>query len=232
VKRFPRLSPKQRLRRFWEEDRGLSVLLGFILVIAFVIAPLAESRAGGGTALRACVTILFAYGAYVLSERRAARTAILLVAAVPIILAWLEQFHPGITSSAAAAAAACLFGLLLCGLVIQRVFREGPITIHRVVGSIVVYLLLGIAFGEAARFIAILDPGAYTSGTFSRIDRPELYYFSLVTLTTVGYGDITALHPAARSVAVLEALTGQLFPAILIARLVSQELMSRESRKG
>jgi len=231
VKRFARLSPKERVQRFWEEDRGLSILLVIIAVISFVVAPLAESRRGGGTVLRACVTLMFAYGAFVLSSRRRARLVIALLTAVPIGLAWLEEFHPGPSWSAAAAAASCLFTLMLATLIIRRVFREGPITIHRVVGSIVVYMMLGIAFGEAARFIAILDPQAYSSANFAHIDRPELYYFSLVTLTTVGYGDITPLHPMARSLAVVEALTGQLFPAILIARLVSQELMSRPSRK-
>jgi len=229
MKRFPRLSPKERVQAFWEEDRGLSVLLAFTAVISFVVAPLAESSRGGGTILRACVTLLFAYGAFVLSTRRRARLVIALLTAVPISLAWLEAFHPGPSWSAAAAAAACLFALMLSTLIIRRVFRAGPINIHRVVGSIVVYMMLGIAFGEAARFIAILDPQAYSSANFARIDRPELYYFSLVTLTTVGYGDITPLHPMARSLAVVEALTGQLFPAILIARLVSQELMSRPS---
>ena len=57
--------------------------------------------------------------------------------------------------------------------------------------------------------------------------RLELLYFSFVTLTTVGYGDITPLLPAARSLAISEALVGQLFPAVLIGRLVSMELLSR-----
>lgn len=232
MKRFPRLSPKARLHRFWEEDRGLSVLLGFILVISFIVAPIAEQRHGGGTVLRVFVSTMFAYGAWVLSPHRRVRVGIVLLTAIPILLGWLEQFRPGPKYGALAALSSGLFTLSLAWFVMRRVFKDGPITVHRVVGSIVVYLLIGIAFGEAARFTALLDPGAYTSGTFERIERPELYYFSLVTLTTTGYGDITPLHPMARSLAVLEALTGQLFPAILIARLVSQELMSRESRKS
>jgi voltage-gated potassium channel Kch len=58
----------------------------------------------------------------------------------------------------------------------------------------------------------------------------RLVYFSFVTLTTVGYGDMLAVHPAARSLAMLEALTGQLFPAVLIARLVSMEVVHREGK--
>jgi len=224
---MPRLGVKQRLHRFWEEDRGLSVLLGFIVIVIFVIAPVAERRHGGGTLLRICVSLVFASGAFVLSRSRRSRLGIAALAALPVLLGWMDHFHPGRGWAVAATAAAFLFVTVLGTFVIRRVFKEGPITIHRVVGSIVVYLLLGIAFGEAARFIAILDPEAYASGNLPRVERPELYYFSFVTLTTVGYGDVTPVHPMARSLAVLEALTGQLFLSILIARLVSQELMSR-----
>jgi len=56
------------------------------------------------------------------------------------------------------------------------------------------------------------------------------YYFSIVTLTTLGYGDITAIHPVARSVVMIEALLGQLYPAILIARLVTLEMEARKNR--
>jgi voltage-gated potassium channel Kch len=60
----------------------------------------------------------------------------------------------------------------------------------------------------------------------------SLLYYSFVTLTTVGYGDVTPVAPAARSLAVAEALVGQLFPAVLIARLVSMELASKQGSKG
>ena len=56
-----------------------------------------------------------------------------------------------------------------------------------------------------------------------------MIYFSVMTLTTVGYGDITPIHPMARALAMLEAVIGQLFPVILIARLVAMELQFRNS---
>jgi voltage-gated potassium channel Kch len=73
-----------------------------------------------------------------------------------------------------------------------------------------------------------MDSGAFRLGE-GRDPRLELTYYSFVTLTTVGYGDITPLIPAARSLAIAEALIGQLFPAILIARLVSMEIAARAS---
>jgi uncharacterized membrane protein len=75
-----------------------------------------------------------------------------------------------------------------------------------------------------------VDPGAFNFPAVSDEGTlmSKLVYFSFTTLTTVGYGDVTAVNTAARSLALLEALTGQLFPAILIARLVSLEVSHRQ----
>jgi voltage-gated potassium channel Kch len=119
---------------------------------------------------------------------------------------------------------------VLALLVVVQVFREGPITMHRVLGAVGVYLLLGLAWSFAYHLIDVVNPDAFaiSGGATARIlSGNEFLYFSFITLTTVGFGDITALDPAARSIVMLEALTGQLFPAILIARLVSMELVSR-----
>jgi hypothetical protein len=80
-----------------------------------------------------------------------------------------------------------------------------------------------------------LAPGAFSMpGDWSRAAASSgeaFYYFSIVTLTTVGFGDITAVHPLVRSLVMLEALIGQLYPAILLARLVTLELETRRGGK-
>ncbi len=84
--------------------------------------------------------------------------------------------------------------------------------------------------------IALQDPSAFTFATilvpneFHKL-QSKLFYFSFITLTSVGYGDIMPVNPASQTVAILEALIGQLFPAILLARLVSLEIENRQSRK-
>ena len=70
-------------------------------------------------------------------------------------------------------------------------------------------------------------PNAFTEGAGRREGSADWVYFSFVTLTTVGYGDITPVARAARSLAMLEALVGQLYPAIIIARLVSLQSENR-----
>ena len=120
---------------------------------------------------------------------------------------------------------------ILAVLVLIRVFRAGPITGHRIQGAIAVYLLLGLIWVSAYNLIHQTIPGAFRfpEGELSPLRfKHGLMYFSFVTLTTVGYGDITPAHPLARSLAMAEALVGQLYPAILIGRLVSMELTSRQ----
>lgn len=69
--------------------------------------------------------------------------------------------------------------------------------------------------------LALVADGAFSSGGPAEAERGRFIYFSFVTLTTVGYGDVTPVHPVARSLAVAEARAGQLYPAIRLARLVS-----------
>jgi len=88
------------------------------------------------------------------------------------------------------------------------------------------YLLIGLRFVQVSRLIAQRVPGAFlVRGTPADYDAvvPLLRYYSFVTLTSLGFGDITPVHPVARSMTVLEALIGVLYPAVLIARLVSLE---------
>ena len=100
-------------------------------------------------------------------------------------------------------------------------------------GSIVVYLLLGLIWAEAYTLAANLNPASFAAAL------PEepialiahLTYFSFVTLTTVGYGDILPASLVTRALANFEGLLGTLFPAILIARLVSMEITARETTK-
>ncbi len=115
--------------------------------------------------------------------------------------------------------------LLMAGVITVKVFQEGPITFYRIQGAVAVYLLLGVAWAKVYALVETLRPGAFHLGaaTGGHLGA-KLIYYSFITLTSVGYGDITAVHPFARSLSTMEALVGQLFPVILIARLVAMEL--------
>jgi len=123
---------------------------------------------------------------------------------------------------------ACL--LILVFMTIRQTVRPGPVTLYRVAGGIAGYLLIGFTWAYAYQLVVDCIPGAihFIAGVSPNpVRQPtHLMYFSFVTLTTVGYGDVFPVHPAARSLAVAEALTGQLYVAILIASLVGMALQN------
>jgi Ion channel len=114
--------------------------------------------------------------------------------------------------------------------VARAVFGPGRITYHRVVGAVLLYMIMGLVFVALYGFIVLTIPDAFTNLATLKGDfvvAGNLIYFSFVTLTTTGYGDIAPLHPYARSLANIEAIIGQIYPATLLARLVTLELENR-----
>lgn len=112
-----------------------------------------------------------------------------------------------------------IFFAFLLVLILIRVFRGGVFTMERLEGSIAGFLLTANFF--TALFVTaslVIGPGAFS---IPDVDMESLNHFSLITITTVGYGDIAPVHTVVRSLSNLEAVIGQLYPAVLIARLIS-----------
>ena len=129
-------------------------------------------------------------------------------------------------------AAWLIAGLALSVVVARAVFGPGRVTYHRIVGAVLLYLIIGLVFVALFGFVALSVPNAFINletlkGDFAIAG--NLIYFSFVTLTTTGYGDIAPLHPYARSLANIEAIIGQIYPATLLARLVTLELAHERS---
>lgn len=115
-------------------------------------------------------------------------------------------------------------------IVATAVFAPGPVSSHRVLGSIVLYLDIGLCFSTGYRLVLDFAPDAL-AGLPAGVSEPHMFsalvYFSFVTLTSTGFGDIVAIHPFARSLVILQGTIGQLYPATLLARLVTQHLETR-----
>ena len=111
-------------------------------------------------------------------------------------------------------------------IVTQAVFRPGRITYHRIIGAILLYLLIAVAFAALFLLVGLTDHGAIKGITFEddQSVAAALFYMSFVTLTSTGYGDIIPIHPFARSLCNIESVIGQLYPATLLARLVTLEM--------
>ena len=223
-------------RDLWVQDEGLTVLLGALLLMIFIVNPLAAAGVFRGYAalvhdLWLALTLLS--GALAIGWRRKAAQVVVLSAILLFALRTLGFVGGAGTLGLVVDAGLTLFLLSTLGLmVVMQIFREGPITRQRVQGSIVIYLLLGLIWAEAYMLAAHLDSDAFTVilGEGQNALSARLTYFSFVTLTTVGYGDILPTNLVTRTLANMEGLVGQLFPAILIARLVSMEIAARETK--
>jgi Ion channel len=143
-----------------------------------------------------------------------------------IVMRHMGHPRPGLYLDAAAWSTVAV---TLAYVIARAVFAPGRITYHRVNGAVLLYLTIGQIFVGLYGVIDLLAPHAFSG--LNVADRPklvsDLIYFSFVTLTTVGYGDIVPVHPLARSLSNLEAIIGQLYPATLLARLVTLELEGR-----
>jgi hypothetical protein len=225
-----------RFLGFWTEERSLTFMLLLLAIHFFVVTPATFL----GHAFNVIGSLLFSLallvGLLALVKKRIIRwLATLLVAgAVLFRIAALFSEAPWLIIVNTLFTILALSALVL--VVFLQVSREGPVTAHRIRGAIALYLLIAMLFAFLYGIIEILAPGAFNMPAgLSRavVSRAEtFYYFSIVTLTTVGFGDITAVHPFVRSLVMLEALIGQLYPAVLLARLVSLEIETRKSRTG
>jgi Ion channel len=217
----------QALLRFWITDRGLSVFLALLIVVVFVLPVLVPVGLFGKFIADLLFSLLLVAGVAAVSERRWAFVTVSAVAAAALFVRWTNWLLPAVPAANLAEWHA-LSRLVSFGLfslvVLAQVFRRGPITVHRIQGAVAVYLLLGLAWAGAYDLLALHRPDAFAGAVGAQDTHQRWLYYSFVTLTTMGYGDITPVHPVARSLAVLEALVGQLYPAILLARLVSLEV--------
>ena len=224
-----------RWAQFWLGDEGLSAFL-FLLFLALFLGPFIDSRLVRMlTSL--FLSLLMVAGVANMSPRRGVRFGAGLVAFGAIILRWMTHILPGPAILLASSCASLIFMALLTLGILYKVFSDDkPVTSHRVRGAIAAYLLFGITWSilygilDQTLLNAFNVPAA--AGLYGPDRQEQLIYFSFVTLATLGYGDITPVHGVSRMFAIMEALIGQLYPATLLARLVSLEVSHRNGARG
>jgi hypothetical protein len=218
---------------FLSEEHSLTILLVLLIVNLFVLFPMTHGERLINVISNMTFSLLLLAGILTMASHSSLRT----IFAVFVFLAVVTRFVRVVFYIPGLLGWDFLFSLLsVVGLLIvtfRIINQDGPVTAHRIRGAIAAYLLFAVLFANSYAFVNYLIPGAFNipQSQFRAEQMEAFYYFSVVTLTTVGFGDITAIDPIARSLVMLEALIGQLYPAILIARLVTLEIETRRSGK-
>jgi Ion channel len=208
-----------RFRRF------STVQLLIALAVLLIAAPFVEELEGGHLILSVLFSLVLVAAVFAVANRKRS-LAIALVLAIPAItLRWINQLRPDLVHPAAFLVGAIFLLAFVIGHLLHFILRAPVVTMEVLCGSIAAYLMLGLMWTVAYWLVDQLTPGGAFSFNTNRgaqsMNGFTGFYFSFITLSTVGYGDITPVSQAARWLAALEAMTGLLYVAVLIARLVS-----------
>ncbi|HZZ23796.1 MAG TPA: ion channel [Roseiarcus sp.] len=205
------------------QDPGLTALMLAQLILIFVAEPLAfegfEPPLIAIGIIVAGLILLLALG----SDQHGALIVVGVAGFVRLVTAAADLLW-GARVEAAEGISAVLGLLAMMWAVFEIVFGPGRITAHRVRGAVALYLAIAIIFAWLYRLLTAVVPTAFSGLKFVAGQHGALspfLYYSLTSLTTLGLGDITPVNAFARSLTGLEALLGQLFPAVILARVLT-----------
>ncbi len=199
------------------------------LLLLFFFYPFVQRSPAADIILDIVFLVILLSSIYAISERKKFFFIALLLAVAGFGPTILNYFFATLTLRLVSVSAYGLFFILMAIEILSTIMKAKKVTTETIYASICVYLLLGIIWTMLYSAIEITEPGSFLSGG-AVIDvhedhaRRNLYddfsYYTFVTLTTLGYGDITPVSPIARALSSLEAVIGQLYIAVLIAGLV------------
>jgi hypothetical protein len=208
--------------------RAFTPLL-LILILVIALNPVLLALPGGAPVFDLVMLGVVGSAVYAVSGSRR-ELAIGLVLGIPAALGRIWVMRPGAPDLVPWSLALLLAFLVYVAVrIFREVFRPGPVTRHTVRGGISLYLLIGLIWAVGFAILESLSPGAFRHEEL--VGREAVIqvfvYYSLVTLSTLGYGDVVPILPVARSLAAIEAIVGQLYIAVFVATLVAR-LLTRE----
>jgi len=213
-------------RRYWGTGAAYHVLLALVLV-QMALHPVGSGR---GLLSRLTLAAVFIGCIWaVASQRRLLVVALLL--GVPALASAFIPDDSAITASLVLGMAMMGF---ICVVFLSRILKHPVVTSGTVSASLVVYLLLGIIWYRAYQLVEQILPGSFygVAASDGVATGGELFYYSFVTLTTLGYGDMGPVSDYARSLAITEAVVGQLYLVVLVASLVGMYITDRGQSTG
>src|SRR6267154_6185262 len=213
------LQPGRRFHRF------STVELLIALALLFFFFPFVEEIKGGDIIVSILLSLVLLSAVLAVANRRRTLIIALLLAVPAVAGRWINHFQPHLVPPAIFLVAGLALVAFVVVNLLRFVLRAPSVNLEVLCASISAYLMLGLIWTIAYWLVAQVTPAAFAfntnTGTKETMEGFNAFYFSFITLSTVGYGDITPVSKVARMLAATEAMTGLFYVAVLIARLVA-----------
>jgi hypothetical protein len=228
---FMPVKTRDLMRRSWQSQGNLSLFLLLLLLTAFVLPAVGFEKNSLPLYDRVAATVVAVVGTAIAWGNRKLFLLTSFVVFVAIAFRWATWWWPTHTVRLWSASTGLAAMIMITVVLLWQVLRSGPVTGMRVQGAISAYLCLGFAWAHAYYIAELVDPGAFnTAGTDVTVAIHWINY-SFGMLTTIGYAGIVPIDSVAHTLCSAEAVTGQLYLAVLVARLVSMHVSAEEQSK-
>jgi len=204
------------------------------LVLLFALSPFIEEMPNGKLLEALLLTVVLGTAVVAIGGRRRTLIQAIILVSPVVIARWLHHFNQRDGTFSFHIAAFLVFLLFVIFHFLRFILRSPRVNSEVLCAAVATYLLLGLLWGCAYVLVARLVPGAFSGVAASSqpLHGFDAIYFSLITLSTVGYGDIAPVAGVARMLAMMEAVTGTMYMAVLVARLVSVYSATPDSPDG
>jgi len=205
-----------------------------VLLVLIILSPSASADRAVWV-LELLFDLVLLAGVYSVGAGRH-RWSFLTLTVVTLAVRWGQHLYGIPSLDVGALLITAVWLLYAVWIIIAHLFQRRDVTVDTILGAVVTYLLVAVAFTMIFQVIEIWHPGSFLGLPEHALDKqPDLassmMYFSLVCITTMGYGDIVPISSLARPLAVLEGVFGQLYLAVMIARLVGLHIARGHSRE-
>lgn len=208
-----------------------TILLGLLLIYV-VATPFFAQVINESLFLDIIFSAVMVSAILTLSREKKSRIVVILLVLPCLVLLWLNLPDSSAEIFLAGTALQAVFNFSMVFIIMWLVFQAPVITRDILSASIVAYLFVALFFAKSFLVLEILSPGSFSISSDRIMTDPSVMkYFSFVTLTTLGYGDVVPISDQAKTMAISEALIGQIYLTVLIARLVGVYAAGHHTQK-
>jgi hypothetical protein len=225
------LKTRDLLRHSWQSQANLSLFLLLLILATFVLPSVGFERNSLHFYDDASASVIAVIGTAIAWKNRKLFLLASVVVIVAIAFRWGVWLRPTQTWRLWSESTSLVAIIMITVVLLWQVFRSGPVTGMRVQGAIAAYLLLAFGWAHAYHIAELADPNAFNAAGTDVSVAIHWMNFSIGMLTTLGHAGIVPTDPVAQTLCSAEAVTGQLYLAVVVARLVSMHISAEEKLK-